>query len=250
MKPLFSIIIPTFNRCQLFRRSIESVLASNFPESSYELIIIDGGSTDGTVDLLYSYSHRIYYWISESDNGLYDAWNKGIKVARGDWLLFLGSDDLLDPLALARYAEFVASHPSLDYISSYVSLISKTETNRIIGTPWCWSNFRHFMKTAHVASIHRSDLFTRYGLFSLDYVACSDYEFFIRIGPNLNAGFMPHVVAFMSEGGISQSSLLPIAESRRIKLHYRAVSRLRADFDFILAASIWFFRQTISAINL
>jgi putative colanic acid biosynthesis glycosyltransferase len=88
---LISVIIPTFNSAPVLRNAIESYLNQRF--ESVELLIIDGGSIDGTIDILTEYNDSIAYWVSEPDRGLYDAMNKGIEKAHGKWLYFLGSDD-------------------------------------------------------------------------------------------------------------------------------------------------------------
>ncbi len=91
IKPLISIIIPTYNCSNTLEAAINSVLDQTLEDR--ELIIIDGGSTDGTLDLLRKFEDKIGHWISEPDNGIYDALNKGISLANGEWLYFLGSDD-------------------------------------------------------------------------------------------------------------------------------------------------------------
>ena len=245
MHTTFSIIIPTYNCLHLLRRAINSVYSLSYPSHLFELIVIDGGSSDGTTEFLKTNSNNISYWISEPDSGLYEAWNKGISVANGDWVLFLGSDDTLHHDALANYYNFILDNPDHDYISAQVELISPNGSRRIVGKPWVWKHFRHFMRTAHVASLHRRDLFTRYGLFSLSYTACADYEFFLRIGSSLCAGFMPSVVASMATGGISQSSFLPLLESRRMKIQLNAVSILQANIDFLYSAFVWLFRFSL-----
>ena len=97
-QPLISIITVTFNAAGTLERAIRSVLNQTY--GNYEYIIIDGASTDGTTDIIGRYSDRLTYWISEPDRGLYDAMNKGIAVAHGDYIYFLGSDDMLFPTAL------------------------------------------------------------------------------------------------------------------------------------------------------
>lgn len=89
---ILSIVCPTFNCVSTVRSLIDSVLLQSC--DSYELIILDGGSTDGTVEIIREYGNRINY-ISEPDNGIYDAMNKGIDMAKGEWLYFIGADDSL-----------------------------------------------------------------------------------------------------------------------------------------------------------
>jgi len=92
-KPLISIIVVVLNRADCFERCIQSILGQSY--DNVEFIVIDGGSTDGTLDILYKYSDKIDYWVSEPDQGLYYAMNKAVEIANGDWLNFIGSDDVL-----------------------------------------------------------------------------------------------------------------------------------------------------------
>ena len=239
---LFSIIISTFNAFSCLEKAILSVLDQNF-DGSYELIIIDGASTDQTQEIINKYSEFIAYSVSESDHGIYDAWNKGISVARGEWISFLGADDYLLPHSLTLFADFILNSPGFDYISARVCLRSANGRSRTIGMPWEWLKFKHFMGTAHVASMHSSSLFKKYGTFSLKYSICADYEFFIRIGPALKAGYINQVVATMQAGGLSQSSLQPIVQTKKIKIEAKVVSRLRANWDFVLAVIKWMIRH-------
>src|SRR6266480_2255362 len=91
--PLISIITVVLNAADTLERAILSVLKQNFDDLEY--VIIDGGSTDGSLDIIRRYESEIRYWRSEPDNGLYDAMNKGVRASNGRWVLFLGADDLL-----------------------------------------------------------------------------------------------------------------------------------------------------------
>jgi glycosyltransferase involved in cell wall biosynthesis len=91
--PLVSIITVVLNGAPYVSRAIESVVYQSY--NAVEFIVIDGGSTDGTLDILRAYDQAIDYWVSEPDSGIYDAMNKGVSVARGNWVLFLGADDVL-----------------------------------------------------------------------------------------------------------------------------------------------------------
>lgn len=93
MKPVFSVIIVVFNAVKYIEEAILSVTSQKYKK--VELIIIDGGSTDGTVDIIKKYDKDIGFWSSEPDKGIYDAMNKGVLIAKGDYLYFLGADDRL-----------------------------------------------------------------------------------------------------------------------------------------------------------
>ena len=103
-KPIISIVTICFNSANTVEETIKSVLGQDYPLLDY--VIIDGGSTDGTVDILSRYKHRFGYFCSEPDNGISDAFNKGIKNAKGDIICIINSDDILLPGALNAEAIF------------------------------------------------------------------------------------------------------------------------------------------------
>ena len=91
--PLITVITAVLNGENTLERTIQSVIGQDYKNIEY--IIIDGGSTDGTLDIIKKYEHAIDYWISETDEGIYGAMNKGIQASSGEWIYFLGSDDYL-----------------------------------------------------------------------------------------------------------------------------------------------------------
>ena len=112
--PRITIVTPSFNQDEYLRETIESILNQNYPNLEY--IVIDGGSTDKSVEIIREYKERIYYWVSEKDKGQSDAINKGFKIATGDLLNWINSDDVLFPGALKRIAEAFIKHPEADLI--------------------------------------------------------------------------------------------------------------------------------------
>lgn len=112
--PLISIITTTFNSSKTLRKTLESIFNQNYKK--FELIIIDGKSNDNTLKIIKKYEHKINYWISEKDNGIYDAFNKGLKIAKGDFVGFVNSDDKLRKNALSILVKYHYKFPKIDFI--------------------------------------------------------------------------------------------------------------------------------------
>ena len=239
--PQISVIIAAFRAVDVLPRAIASVLSQK--EIRCELIVIDGASADGTAELLHSFGEQITAWVSEPDFGIYDAWNKGLALAQGQWIAFLGADDVFMPGALSRYQSFVDSHPELDYVSSRLRLMHQNDRSQIIGQAWSWTIFRHYMNVAHVGSLHHRRLFERHGGFDIAWKICGDYEFLLRPGAQLRAGFIDEVLVEMAAGGISSSSTRGIRETLRIKLCLGSVGVIQAWLDFLEAWCKWHVRR-------
>jgi glycosyltransferase involved in cell wall biosynthesis len=113
-QPLVSIVTPSFNQADFLEATIESVLSQDYPRIEY--IIVDGGSTDGCVDILSRYSDRIDYWISEPDAGQTDAINKGFDRAKGQIFAWLNSDDVYKPGAVSEAVAFLHENPDVGMV--------------------------------------------------------------------------------------------------------------------------------------
>lgn len=96
-----SIVIATFNAAKTLERCLQSIVPQL--TDATELVIVDGGSEDETLSIIKKYEQYVAYTVSEPDKGIYDAWNKGVKVAHGEWIMFIGADDILLPNALTLY---------------------------------------------------------------------------------------------------------------------------------------------------
>lgn len=121
MKLKFSIVTPSYNQVRFLRQTIDSAITQNYP--SLEYIIIDGGSTDGSVDIIKEYEGQLAYWVSEHDKGQSDAIMKGFNRATGGLFCWLNSDDILLPGALRRVAGVWAKNPNIDIITGDVVYI-------------------------------------------------------------------------------------------------------------------------------
>ncbi|CAG4995340.1 PGL/p-HBAD biosynthesis glycosyltransferase [Dyadobacter sp. CECT 9275] len=203
----FSIIIATFNADKVLDRALKSILEAKVPDT--EIIIIDGGSKDQTINIIKKYASDISYWITEKDNGIYDAWNKGVKAATKNWIMFLGADDILLPDALIKYSAFLKEHNKdnkLQFVSSRMQLTDVSgKVLRTHGWPWQWPDCLKTTTIAHPGSLHSKALFETYGYFDISYKSAGDFEFLIRPKEKMVSAFMNEVTVIMQEGGISDS---------------------------------------------
>lgn len=215
--PEFSIIIATYN----VGNSIEKTLLSVFNQSykNFEVIIIDGASTDDTQNYIEKYKSLLAYYVSEPDKGIYDAWNKGLLQAYGKWVAFLGAGDVYLPEALHHYIGKLSSLPdSVEFLSSKVAVVDSVGKILFVrGRPWHWPQFLSAMTCAHVGALHSRKLFEKYGYFDSTYRIAGDYEFLMRPRDQLKAAFLPIITVHMMNGGISESSKI-LAEDRRLKI--------------------------------
>jgi glycosyltransferase involved in cell wall biosynthesis len=183
-----SIITAVYNAAPTLEQCLLSVRSQSYRE--VEHIVIDGGSTDGSVEILQRHSSLLAYSVSEPDSGVYDAWNKGLSVATGEWIAFLGAEDILLPDAMSKYLA-VCGGTDAQYVSSLVRWIRPGLPDKITGRPWSWPAFQRKMTTAHVGSLHRFDLFEKYGNYDTGYKIAGDYELLLRPGKDLNSRTPP-----------------------------------------------------------
>jgi glycosyltransferase involved in cell wall biosynthesis len=123
MYPKITIITPSYNQGQYLQETIASVLNQNYPNLEY--IIIDGGSTDNSVDIIKKYGSRLTYWVSEKDKGTYDAINKGLQKFTGDYWCVINSDDTLEPGALQEVAAFILQNNQPDWVTGGIKFIDE-----------------------------------------------------------------------------------------------------------------------------
>jgi glycosyltransferase involved in cell wall biosynthesis len=242
--PLISIITATYNAELLLEKTINSILSQKY--TAIEYIIIDGGSKDGTLSIIEKYKHIISYYISEPDAGIYDAWNKGVAIASGEWVSFLGAGDEYLPDALDNYVKFIQSSDAhtADFVSSRVDVVnSEGLTLYTLGTEWEWPKFLDYMNIAHVGSLHSTRFFNKYGIYNPKYKVVGDYELLLRAGPDMNALFLPTVTAKMLFGGLSISKV-SLKEAFMVKLAsgYSSPVKIYLKYYFSLfKASVRFF---------
>ena len=245
--PLVSVITACLNSKATIRPTLDSVLAQSYRNIEY--IIVDGGSTDGTLDVINEYRDKISVYISEPDEGVYDAWNKAIKNCSGDWIAFLGSGDSYYPDAVQKYVDYIQVNCSseFEYVSSKVKYHHGSETrSRVIGKPWSWNVFKRYMCVAHVGSFHSKILFEKYGFFNTEYKIAGDYELLLRSKQNLRAGYFPDVTAMMLAGGVSVTSSKVFIETFKAKVITAGRNTFMANIEKYRAYLGWNLRKILS----
>lgn len=213
--PLVSIITIVFNGQQHIQKTIDSVAKQTYKRIEY--IIVDGGSTDQTVDIIKQNESNVSKWISEKDRGIADAFNKGIQLAQGDIIGLVNSDDWLEADAVEKV---VANIGDADIIYGEAQFwldekpVSKTKGDHL--------KIRLGMTVSHPASFVRRSVYQNYGGFKLDYKVAMDYDLFLRFfHKGVKFKKLDAIITNMRRGGISDRRwLLGIQEEVTIKNEY------------------------------
>lgn len=207
MKKKISIITATYNSGSFLIHLINSLAAQITPD--VEFIVIDGGSEDETLAIVKKNEQYISYWLSEKDDGIYDAWNKGIEVCSGDWIMFIGADDILMPNAIHEYLKHIEELGGeyYDLILSKLKYVDEAgNLLRIVGEPWNWDKFKMSkMSFAHCGMLTNKFFFEKNGLFDKSFKICGDSEILLRAKGEVLSSFLDKVTVVMRRGGISYS---------------------------------------------
>ncbi|MBD2755340.1 glycosyltransferase family 2 protein [Spirosoma validum] len=206
-----SIITVVYNGAEFVRDCIESILNQTYPDIEY--IVVDGKSTDGTVDIVQSYGKRIAQFVSEPDKGLYDAMNKGIRLATGEVIGLLNADDFYRHNRVIE--NMVATLKRTDSDAAYGDMIYVDRTNvqkikRYWRSGWYTENaFLWGWMPGHLSFFAKRSMYEQYGLFRLDLKSAADYELMLRfIHKNkVKLAYMDEVTIVMRMGGVSNSSV-------------------------------------------
>ena len=235
-EPRISIITVAFNAQNTIERCINSVLRQKF--KNFEYIIIDGGSTDNTCKIISNYRNNIDVFISEPDNGIYDAMNKGIALATGDVVGtvnaddFYADDDVLNSIAKV-FAEQDTSilYGDLDYVDQSDKIIRKWRSGTYSRGMFNWG-----WMPPHPTFYCKKILFDRLGAYKLDYGSAGDYELMLRFIHlnNNNAYYLNKVLIKMVIGGVSNKSLTNRVQAMRFDLKAMRDNNIRLPMVTIL----------------
>lgn len=211
-----SVVTVCFNSADTIRETIESVISQNY--NNLEYIIVDGGSKDGTLDIIQEYRRHVTTFVSEPDRGMYDAMNKGIALASGDAVCHLNSDDTYSsPDALARLVDCLEGANAQAVFADLV-MVDRQQTGRILryysSRSFTPARLRYGWMPAHPTFLVLRGQYERYGGYSLAYQIAADFEMMVRLFhvAKVKYAYLPEVVVRMKYGGKStagwQSSLL------------------------------------------
>ena len=176
-----SIITVCFNSAATIETTIESVAAQTYKNIEY--IVVDGNSLDRTLEIISNHETIITKWISEPDKGLYDAMNKGIRMATGEVIGFINSDDLFcDNLAIKKIMNVFMKNPELDSVYADLYYVSQNNTDNIVRR-WITGKQQRFKfgwHPAHPTLYIKKDIYNKNGLFNLDFKLAADFEIMLR----------------------------------------------------------------------
>jgi glycosyltransferase involved in cell wall biosynthesis len=180
--PTVSIVTPSFNQARFLEETIHSVLAQDYPDIEY--ILVDGGSTDGSVEIIQKYAGQISWWVSEKDQGHADALNKGFAHANGEILAWLNSDDTYYPGAVSEAVNYLQAHPEVGMVYGDADLTD--ENGRVIGRFAArQTNYRRLLRgSVHIpqaTTFFRAALWRQIGSLDLDLFFAFDYNFWVQV---------------------------------------------------------------------
>jgi glycosyltransferase involved in cell wall biosynthesis len=222
-KPLVSIITPSFNQAGFLEETILSVLGQDYPNLEY--LIADGGSTDGSLEIIQRYATRLAWWVSEPDRGQTEAINKGFAHAQGEILAWLNSDDTYLPHAVSRAVGTLQSHPEVGLVYGDADLIDKN--GEVIGKfPARQTDYRRlrqgYVHIPQQASFFRADLWKKVGPLDPDFYFAMDYDLWVRLARISQLLHVPETWANFRLHGAGKSV---IADDRcwpeMLKVHFR-----------------------------
>lgn len=238
---IISVVMATLNCVDSLPNALDSLRIQKSNE--FECIIVDGGSTDGTCEVINSYPDIIQHWVSEVDDGIADAFNKGVNLAAGDIIYFLGADDVLhDEYVLS---DVVAALPKLTrpYFFYGDLFYSYQNEKKLIKQNFAVRKFRRYNCIPHQAMFLEKSFFDKYGPFDTQYRYAMDYEHISRFISSHRPQYFQRIIAEMRRYGRSSEILPAHAEMDRIRLGKGYATRNTIVFDhFVLRMKMLFAR--------
>jgi glycosyltransferase involved in cell wall biosynthesis len=210
--PKISIITVVFNGVVTLEDTIRSVIEQTY--ENIEHIIIDGGSTDGTLDILRKYNKDVEYWVSEKDTGIYDAMNKGIALCTGEYVGMLNADDMFSNKNVVQDIANRFCLTKVDAIFSCLNIVDKNNLKKILRkyrvTKFNSALLRIGVMPAHPTFYCKKTCYEEAGFYKTDYKIAADFEMLVKllIRQNISWSFIDKVTVIMRSGGISNSGFM------------------------------------------
>jgi len=199
--PKISVVTVCYNSAKTLERTIASVLSQDYPNLEY--LIIDGGSTDGTVDIIRRYESQLAYWCSEVDKGIYDAMNKGIRLAKGEWIHLLNADDWY--IERDVWSRVIPHFYSLKV--NYMSMVHRWESGRERLYRFKFRRWPLYYSAylPHPALVVHRSQYDAVGLYNTDYRMAADHDMIMRLVHRYPGNFIDIPFVVMQQGGLSEA---------------------------------------------
>lgn len=226
-EPLLSIVTVVYNGKLTIEQTIQSVIKQSYDNVEY--IIVDGGSTDGTLDIIKKYEDKIDYWQSEPDDGIYYAMNKGCTLAKGDYICLLNADDWFEPYVCKTIASKIIKE-KYDVYYAIARVIN--QEGEIFDIQGCTVNILNRGSIAHQTAFIKKDIYNNYK-YDTKYRSAADYDFFCRLKKDgvsfkfIDTIFVNYRLAGMSDSNIGQ------LETYKIKYKYKYIGFINYFVHFI-----------------
>lgn len=199
-----SIITVVYNAVATIEQTILSVVKQDY--SNIEYIIVDGGSTDGTLDIVKKYEKKIALWLSEPDHGIYDAMNKGLTHATGNYIYYLGADDcLLAPTSISQVVSFLQDNPEVDVLCASVMMVDTVyRIEKVYSSDFSEADVLSGYNTPHQGMFVRREILQKHR-FDTSYHIAADYKNFLKfyLDPDIALQKTDLIVAYYANDGIS-----------------------------------------------
>ena len=209
---MISIVTVAFNSVKTIKDTIDSILVQDYENIEY--IIIDGGSTDGTLEIIKQYGDKIDCFISESDNGIYDGMNKGIKKATGDIVGILNSDDFYPNSYVISNVAKTFINQGCDAVYGDLVYVKQNDASKIVrywqSSMYTIKKIKNGWMLPHPTFFVKKEMYTRFGYYNTDLKSAADYEMILKLlyKRNINVFYIPMILVKMRMGGASNSSLM------------------------------------------
>jgi glycosyltransferase len=214
-----SIITSVYNNKETISEAIESVLSQTYDNIEY--IVVDGASTDGTVDIIQRYADKITTFVSEPDKGIYDGLNKGVALATGEVVGFLHSDDLFeDENVVVKIAEAFKTNGT-ESIYGDLTYVTKEDTSKVVrywkSGQFTYKKLKRGWMPPHPTFYVKREVYEKYGAFDISFKIAADYDSILRFlgWEKISTHYIPEVLVKMRIGGASNKSLKNLIQKSR-----------------------------------